>query len=292
MTILTYLILALVAAIAAAFVVWPILRQGTARGRLVLGAAAMLFVLGVGGALYVTFGHPFLAVRDLQGDEAKDLNALIGRLGKAVRQRPDDPRGWALLGQAYMSANDAGDAAKAFGRAIQASEGQGQRYSFLYSAYGEALTRASAGAVTEDAATAFGQALALDPKDKAARYFLGLAAAAHGNNPEALQYWNSLLADVPANSELHADLVDRLAQLRARGGGGGPPDIGAMVAGLAARLAANPNDPAGWQRLIRAYAVLGDKDKARAALSAARKAAAGRGDQLAALDAEQKQLGL
>ncbi len=291
MAILTYLILTLVAAIAAAFAAWPILRQGTARGRLVLGAAAVLFVLGVGGALYAEFGQPVLAARDLQGGDAKDLNALIGRLAKAVRQHPGDPRGWALLGQAYMSANDATDAAKAFARAIEAAEALGQRYSFLYSAYGEALTRAAAGAVTEDAATAFGQALALDPKDKAARYFLGLAAAARGNNAEALQYWSSLLADVPANSDLHADLVDRMAQLRARSGGG-PPDIGAMVAGLAARLKANPDDPAGWQRLIRAYAVLGDKDKAHAALADARKAAAGHGDQLAALDAEQKQLGL
>ncbi len=102
---------------------------------------------------------------------------------------------------------------------------------------------------------------------------------------------NSLKADVPANSAVHADLVDRIAALRARSGGA-TPDIGAMVAGLAARLKANPDDPAGWQRLIRAYAVLGDKDKARAALADARKAAAGRGDRLATLDAEQKALGL
>ncbi|HEY0302728.1 MAG TPA: hypothetical protein VGC36_15385, partial [Rhizomicrobium sp.] len=84
MTILAYFILALIAALAAAFVAWPILRQRTRRGRFVLGAAAMLFVLGVGGAGYLWFGHPFLAARDLQGDDAKDLNALIGRLGKVV----------------------------------------------------------------------------------------------------------------------------------------------------------------------------------------------------------------
>ncbi|MEI9887219.1 MAG: tetratricopeptide repeat protein [Rhizomicrobium sp.] len=248
-------------------------------------------MLGVGGAVYFALGHPFLAARDLEGDEAKDLNALIGRLGKVVRSHPDDPRGWALLGQAYMSARDPGDAAKAFARAVKAAEARGQRYSFLYSAYGEALAQASSGAVTEDASTAFGQALALDPKDKAARYFLGLAAAARGNTAQALQHWNSLLADVPANSAVHADLVDRIAALRARSGGAAP-DIGAMVAGLAARLKAQPDDPAGWQRLIRAYAVLGDKDKARAALAEARKAAAGRDEALAALAAEAKELGL
>jgi cytochrome c-type biogenesis protein CcmH len=65
-----------------------------------------------------------------------------------------------------------------------------------------------------------------------------------------------------------------------------------MVAGLAARLKSNPNDGAGWQRLIRAYAVLGDRDKARATLSDARKAMAAQPDQIAALNAEQKQLDL
>lgn len=42
-----------------------------------------------------------------------------------------------------------------------------------------------------------------------------------------------------------------------------------MVAGLAARLEDNPADPAGWQRLIRAYQVLGETGKAREALEKA-----------------------
>ncbi len=89
---------------------------------------------------------------------------------------------------------------------------------------------------------------------------------------------------------MRADLVDRIAALTARGGKA--PDVGAMVAGLAARLKTYPDDPPGWQRLIRAYAVLGDRDKARAALNDARTIATGHDDQLAALDAEAKELGL
>lgn len=55
-----------------------------------------------------------------------------------------------------------------------------------------------------------------------------------------------------------------------------PPDqqaqmIRGMVENLAARLAANPDDLAGWRRLTRSYRVLGELDKAReAALQAAR----------------------
>ena len=65
-----------------------------------------------------------------------------------------------------------------------------------------------------------------------------------------------------------------------------------MVAGLAARLKAQPDDAQGWQRLVRAYAVLGDNAKAIAALSDARKAMAKNPDALTALDAEAKELKL
>ncbi|MEI9996493.1 MAG: tetratricopeptide repeat protein [Rhizomicrobium sp.] len=291
MTTLAYLLFVLIALAAAGFAAGPVLWRLTGRGRLLLGAAVALLVLGIGGGLYLYLGQPALAVRALKGADDRSPNALIGRLGIAVRTHPADPRGWALLGQAYAAAHDYQDAANAFGRSIDAAAGLGRHYSFLYSAYGEALTQGAAGAVTPEAEAAFGQAIALDPKDVPARYFLGLAEAARGNAPAGLRYWNSLLGDTPPDSPLHAELVDRIAALTARGGGG-PPDVAAMVAGLAARLKAEPDDPAGWQRLIRAYAVLGDKDKALAALADARKAAAGRSDQLAALAAEAKQLGL
>lgn len=290
MIFLTYAIFTLVALVACGFVAWPLLRRRSDRGRYVLATAAALFVLGTGGALYLQFGHPVLAARALEGDSARDLNALIGRLAVVVRSRPADPRGWAILGRAYLTANDAGDAAKAFARAIAAQRQAGAVQSFLYSAYGEALTQDASGAVTPEAEAAFGQALALDPRDRAARYYVGLAAAARGDAGKALLLWRSLLNDVPANSAVHQDLVDRIAVLTARGGG--TPNISAMVAGLAARLRSNPNDGAGWQRLIRAYAVLGDKEKARAALVEARKAMGAQPDQIAALDAERKQLGL
>ena len=48
------------------------------------------------------------------------------------------------------------------------------------------------------------------------------------------------------------------------------PNPQAMVARLASGLDANPNDLEGWLRLIRAYSVLGEKEKAEAALIKAR----------------------
>lgn len=271
------------------FAAWPILRMGARplRARIAMASALALVVLGIGGGLYLVLGQPQLAFRtDEEALKGRDVRALVALLARKVRDTPDDPRGFVFLGRGYLTLNDPAEAAKAFARALALQQRQHKVEPALYSAYGEALTRAATGIVTPDTEKAFQSALALDPRDPAARYYLGLAYAARGQNAQALQLWESLLAEMPP-SALRSELVDRVAALKARAGSG-PPDISAMVAGLAARLQTNPNDPEGWQRLVRAYAVLGDTEKAKAALADARKAMAKNPAGLAAINEEAK----
>jgi cytochrome c-type biogenesis protein CcmH len=68
--------------------------------------------------------------------------------------------------------------------------------------------------------------------------------------------------------------------------------ITAMVEGLARRLAADGRDLAGWQRLLRAYVVLGRRQDASRALADARRALAGDAGSLAVLDSFALALGL
>jgi cytochrome c-type biogenesis protein CcmH len=230
-------------------------------------------------------------VRALEGTNTREMNGVIALLVRRLHQAPGDTRGWAYLGKAYLTVGDGDDAAKAFARAIALMDAAGQPSAELYSAYGEALTRTSLNAVPPQAEAAFAKALSLNPKDLAARYYLGMAFAARGENAKAIALWQSLLGDAPADAPWRQQLVDRIAVLAASSGAP-PPDIGAMVAGLAARLKQNGDDPAGWQRLVRAYHVLGDDAKAHAALADARTVMAKRPDVLAALAAEAKELKL
>ena len=292
MGIVAALILLLLALGAAAFVVWPALRgsSGVKAPRAILAAALVAFVFAIGIGSYLVLGSPALALRSLAGAGPGDLNALISELAAKMRERTGAARGWELLGRGYLTAGDSAEAAKSFARAIAVDEALHRHNPGLLSAYGEALTQASGGAVSRDAQTAFEAALAIDPKDRAARYYLGLAKAAHGQTRDAMALWQSLLADAPANAPWRGELVDRIARLKASTGQA--PDIAAMVSGLAARLKAQPNDPAGWQRLIRAYAVMGQTGKARAALSDARLALKGDRQALAALEAQAEELKL
>jgi cytochrome c-type biogenesis protein CcmH len=68
--------------------------------------------------------------------------------------------------------------------------------------------------------------------------------------------------------------------------------ITTMVGQLEMRLQRAPNDPNGWQQLIRSEVVLGDEDRARSALARARKAMAQNPAALAALGVEARALKL
>ncbi|MBN9544008.1 MAG: tetratricopeptide repeat protein [Alphaproteobacteria bacterium] len=276
---------------AIAFAVMPLLRAKTIKGRSVLAAALALFLLGIGGGTYWMLGQPYLAWRSAQGTDTRDVNGLIALLIKRVRAAPDDLQAWVYLGRGYMGVGDAGDAAKAYGRAVTLANRSGHPDAGLDTLYGEALVAQANGEVGAEAEAAFRAALKLDPKEQVARYFIAQAQAARGDKQGALAILNELLAETPDKSPLHQTLVDRIALLTAQGGGGAP-DPKAMVAGLAARLKDNPDDAAGWQRLIRAYSVLGQRAEAQDALATARKTFAGKTDVLAQLDAQAKELKL
>jgi len=257
---------AAVAVLAVAFAFVPLRKVAGRRKWLLIGAVA-LFVLGIGGGAYLLVGRPHLAERAAMGMKTREANGLVPYLIQEVRKDPKNVKAWRYLAQLYMGASDPGDAARALAHVVQLT---GRSDPELLAAYGEALTLSQNGAVPEEAERAFVDALRRDPSSARARFYLGLARAQHNDRPAAIQYWESLLADVPANAPLHQILVDRLAMLRSQTPGGAP-NPQAMVDMLAARLKADPNDALGWVRLMRAYTVLGETDKAKDALTTARK---------------------
>ncbi len=284
MTILLFSIFIFLALVAVGFAVWPLLRGPSMRGRpLLIGALAAL-ILGLSLGSYLLLGSPALALRSLTGPSSDDIRGLVSVLARRVLQTPKDARGWTLLGRGYLTLNDPSDAAAAFKRGLAVAPQT--QHDNLLSAYAEALTLASNGAVGPEAEAAFTDVLKSNPRDLAARFYLGQVAAQRGDNARASALWSSLLPDVQPNNPLHDLLVNRLAMIRAQSGGA--PDIHTMVEGLATRLKSQPNDAPGWQRLVRAYSVLGDKDKARDALASGRKALKNDIAGLAALNAEAK----
>jgi cytochrome c-type biogenesis protein CcmH len=68
--------------------------------------------------------------------------------------------------------------------------------------------------------------------------------------------------------------------------------IRGMVQRLSDKLHADGKDAEGWMRLVRAYAILGDRDKAKDAAADARRALSDEPDQIKRIDDLVKGLGL
>ena len=164
--------------------------------------------------------------------------------------------------------------------------------------------------VTAEAKAEFERALALNADEAKASYFLGLAAEQDGRASEAASIWRGMLAKAPSTAPWRPLVLAALARV----GGGGPAapvlsddtiaaakdmtetDRSAMIRGmvdrLASRLKQNGDDVEGWLRLVRAYMVMGDRDKAKGASADARQAVANDAERLRALNEGLKNLGV
>ena len=198
-----------------------------------------------------------------------------------------------------------GDSARAWRNASQLLGESADREANL----GEALMAEANGIVTADAKSAFLRALALDKKSVSARYYLGVAAEQDGKRDEAASTWRELIAEAPADAHWVGDVRAALARLEGKAppapsgpsaaqmaeGAKLPPEqqgamIRGMVEGLAARLKKDGSDVDGWVRLVRSYKVLGETEKAQAAIGDARRAVADDPEKRQRLDAALKDL--
>lgn len=265
--------------------------------RLAVGLAAAVALVSAG--LYATLGRPDLADGAPAVAGPEDVAGLIRQLEMRMAQAPDDPEGWRMLGWSYQQTGRFEEAATAYGRAAALEPGKASDLS----AQGEALVQAADGAVTPAALDAFKAALAADPADPRARYFLALHKDQNGDHKGAMDDWIALLNDAPADAPWAAEVrtfVQRAAAERGVDIAGrlpaAPPDrqamIRGMVEGLDARLRADPADAEGWVRLMRSRMVLGEGDKAAAAYRDARGAFAGDAERLATLQKAARELGV
>lgn len=282
-------------------------------GRPIRGRSVVLFAVGLAGViaasaslLYAQLGRPDLitaGARPVAATPPPDgqLPGLIVQLEAKMRRSPGDPKGWALLGWSYMQTRRYADAADAYGRAAALDPANPDNNS----AQGEALVQASGGQVTGAAAAVFKAALAVDPGDPRARFFLATAKDQHGDHAGAMTDWIALLNSAPAGAPWTSDVrgvVQRLAAARGEdiskrlriAAAALPGDqsamIRTMVDGLAARLRTDPRHADGWVRLMRARMVLGEPSAATAAYHDGVQAFADAPAQQAAITAAARQL--
>jgi cytochrome c-type biogenesis protein CcmH len=294
--------------------------------RMALILAAMIAIVAVGITVLGRKGPDVPPVAAVSEQAAPDVGEMIVKLEARLKEDPGSAEGWRMLGWSYFETGRYADAARAYRTATELSPQQAE----LWSALGESLVLSGPGGVSEEARGAFEKALAVDRKDPRARFFLGAAKAEKGNPAGAIDDWIALLGDSPPTApwlgsvrqkilETAAankiDVADRLAalpslpssaasdaipgptgeQLQAAAGMT-PTEQNAMarqmVDSLAGKLRADPKNPDGWMRLMRARMVLGDPAGAAQALNDARAAYAQDSAQQAAFAEAARTLGV
>jgi cytochrome c-type biogenesis protein CcmH len=271
--------------------------------------AALIIVPALSGALYLSLGSPSLPSRPLSArvnpQGSPPVDQLVAQVEAHLEKSPQDGRGWEVIAPVYLQLGRYDDAARAWRNAVTYSGASAAREANL----GETLVASAKGIVTAEAKHAFERAAALDPKEPKARYFLGLAAEQDGRAAEAAAMWRDLLASAQAGAPWAGFVREELARVEnmPRQPGPSAEDVAVagemdpqqrqamivgMVEGLAEKLKKDGSDFEGWLRLVRAYTVLGERDKARSAVTDARRAVENDADKLHRLDELVKSLGL
>ena len=251
-------------------------------------ALAIYLVVGTPGAADQPFSQR-LSVW-LAKPEFSSGPELAAALHALAAQHPVDPEPRRRLAVLDAGLGDPNGAAHALRQALAIAPGSPD----LLGPLGEIMVLKADGKVDGDAQAIFRHLLQVEPKSPVARYYLGLADINAGRKDAGLAGWRGLLADMrpgdPRAPMLNRDIASvEQTGLPATEAPNVPPAamsaaIRGMVDGLAKRLKSQPDDPAGWVRLVRAYGVLREPDRQSAAMAIARKLYAARPDVLAQLD--------
>ena len=274
--------------------------------------AAVLALVGLpvlAVSTYLPLGSPQLgdfplAMRSRAPDRTQPLDNLVAQVEQHLEKNPTDGRGWNVLAPVLLRLGRYDDAVRAFRNSITYNGESAERRADL----GEAIAAAAGGVVTSEAKAEFEHAMTLDGDPAKASYFLGLAAEQDGRTSEAGSIWRAMLAKAPADAPwrplVQAALArldgsaapalsdDTMAAAKAMGEGDRSAMIRGMVDRLAARLKQNGDDVEGWLRLVRAYMVMGDREKAKSTLTDARQAVANDAERLRQLNEGLKNMGL
>ena len=239
---------------------WPLLRERR------LGIAALVAVALAGGGValypiasnYQPLSASYMALLDAQ-DEAS-VRTAAAALSEELMARPDDFRGWRLLGRARLEINEFSDAEFALRQALRVAPGPDPELLLLL---GQSISFGASNSIPPEAADLFIQAYEMAPNIPGAMWYAGLAHASRGENLAAAAAWEALLARSPP-PEIASLLREQIAVLRATAE---PASADASALTLAVRLGDTPESA--WPATARLFVSVRDAERPGPPLAAA-----------------------
>ena len=207
-------------------------RAASARPGRPAAVAIGLAVPLLAASVYFAVGNPDAMkaadAPDPHGVTVQQIEGMVGRLAARMKENPDDPEGWVMLGRSYAVLDRYSEAAEAYANAIKRSPPSAQ----LLADYADTLAMAQGRTLKGEPERLIAQALKLDPKNVKALALAGTLDFQNHDFKGAIAHWQRMLETVPPDSDMAQSVRESIADAE-KMLGAGPKEAPAATKGAA-----------------------------------------------------------
>jgi len=180
--------------------------------------AMILPVLAIGGYLkssdylLATSEKPVSTDKAAQAKIPPNLEEMVQKLVKRLEEKPNDAKGWYMLGRSYTVLNRYPEAIAAYTKALALAGNENPQ---LFVDFAETLGMSANGDLSGRPVELLKTALSLNPELPKALWLAGLASAQSKDYAMAVEYWQRLLAQIPENeTEDRQSLLEQINEAK------------------------------------------------------------------------------
>ena len=175
---------------------------------------AVVFYLNVGSPNSISEPPRVAASRPATEQPAErtpaQIAANVEKLAERLKSNPGDAQGWAMLARSYNSMDKWGEATGAYAKATELSPNDAD----LWAEYAFAQAMANGKSLEGKPLELVNRALKVDPQNAKALQLAGSAAFQARDYKKAIDYWQSILKQVPADSEVAQAINQRINEAK------------------------------------------------------------------------------
>lgn len=175
-----------------------------------------IFVVILSTGLYFGLGDVFRIadMNDAKPMAQEGVEKMVAEFAAKMEKEPDNLKGWAMLARSYRILGRNADAEKAYVRAGSFVDSDPQ----LLADYADVLAANANGNFAGKPLQLINKALALDPNNLLALWLSGTADFNAQNYKAAVQSWEKLAKQLPADSNEARTIAESIAEARSKGG--------------------------------------------------------------------------
>ncbi len=178
-----------------------------------LPLVAIIFYLGIGSPKSMSeppAAASQFSARAPQERTQEQIQANVEKLAERLQSNPSDAQGWTMLARSYSSMERFGEAAGAYAKATELKPNDAD----LLTEYAFVTAMANGRSLEGRPIELIQQALKVEPENAKALQLAGSAAFQSRDYKTAIDYWQRVLKQVPAESEVGREITARINEAK------------------------------------------------------------------------------